>query len=40
MFLPGEGVPVPIFWSIYEQYAMGAATGGGAGGCSSRLSSA
>ncbi|MCC6050633.1 MAG: hypothetical protein LM580_07990, partial [Thermofilum sp.] len=21
MFLPGEGIPNPVFWSIYEQYA-------------------
>jgi hypothetical protein len=23
LYLPGEGIPVPMFWSIYEQYAMG-----------------
>jgi len=27
MYLPGEGIPNPVFWSIYEQYAMGGCDG-------------
>jgi hypothetical protein len=27
MFLPGEGVPVPVFWPVYQKYAMGGCDG-------------
>jgi hypothetical protein len=27
LFLPGEGIPVPIFWPVYQQYAMGGCDG-------------
>jgi len=27
MYLPGEGIPVPVFWPVYQQYAMGGCDG-------------
>jgi hypothetical protein len=27
LYLPGEGIPVPIFWPVYQQYAMGGCDG-------------
>ena len=27
LFLPGEGIPNPIFWPVYQQYAMGGVDG-------------
>ena len=27
MFLPGEGIPNPVFWSVYQQHAMGGVDG-------------
>jgi len=27
LYLPGEGIPVPMFWPVYQQYAMGGCDG-------------